>query len=240
MKKIKYLSAVLLLFGLCYHVNAQEIEWTTQQDKMVTISSFTAKGNLEKLKIELYEGLNHGLTVNEIKEMIVHTYAYCGFPRAIRGLQTLMIVLDERKEKGIIDEWGREASSINDKRDKYERGKDILAELTGVKVIGRPQEGYAAFAPEIETFLKEHLFADIFERDVLTYAQREIVTTSVIASIGGAEPMLYSHLNLSLNIGITPQQLQQLILTIKDEVSEEDGVKAQSVLLEVIKNRKLK
>jgi hypothetical protein len=34
-----------------------------------------------------------------------------------------------------------------------------------------PPTGYSAFAPVIDTFLKEHLFADIFERDVLTYSK---------------------------------------------------------------------
>ena len=39
------------------------------------------------------------MTVGELKEVMVHAYAYCGFPRALRGLQTLVAVLDERKRK---------------------------------------------------------------------------------------------------------------------------------------------
>ena len=62
---------------------------------------------------------------------MVHSYAYCGFPRALRGLQTLVAVLDERKAKGIRDNQGREASPITDTRSKYERGRDILAEISG-------------------------------------------------------------------------------------------------------------
>ena len=46
---------------------------------------------------------------------------------ALRGLQTLVAVLDERKAKGIRDNQGREASPITDTRSKYERGRDILA-----------------------------------------------------------------------------------------------------------------
>src|SRR3546814_9283287 len=60
--------------------------------------------------------------------------------------------------------------------------------LLGVPQTG-PQKGYAAFAPVIEVFLKEHLFADIFERDVLTYAERALVTVSVLAGIGGVGPI---------------------------------------------------
>ena len=112
------------------------------------------------------------MAVSELKEVMVHAYAYCGFPQsALRGLQTLVAVLDERKAKGIEDDWGRKASPITDTRSKYERGRDILVEISGIPKDA-PKADYAILAPEIEVFLKEHLFADLFERDVLTYAER--------------------------------------------------------------------
>jgi len=219
------------------NVNAQSDMLSKKQEKIITISSFTAKGELEKLKPELVGGLEAGLTVNEIKEVLVHLYAYCGFPRSIRGLQTLMAVLDERKAKGINDIWGREATPITDTRDKYERGKEVLAELTKT-----PQPdtltGYSAFAPVIDTFLKEHLFADIFERDVLTYSERELVTVSVISAIGNAEPMLRSHLNICLNVGLTPEQLQQFVNILQSTIGKEEAKVARAVLDDVLKNKK--
>src|SRR3546814_17678211 len=95
-----------------------------------------------------------------------------------------MEVLDKRKANGINDEWGPEASPISAERNKYERGAETLYELTGKK-WGKPESSYGAFSPEMDRFLKEHLFADIFERDVLSYAERELVTVSVLSSIGG-------------------------------------------------------
>lgn len=53
----------------------------------------------------------------------------------------------------------------------------------------------------MERFLKEHLFADIFERDVLTYDERELATVSILAAIGGVEPMARSHMGICLNLG---------------------------------------
>jgi 4-carboxymuconolactone decarboxylase len=210
---------------------------STKQQAIVCISAVTGKGDLSKLKTELNAGLDAGLTTNQIRESIVHVYAYAGFPRSLRGLQTLMSVLDERRAKGINDEKGAEASPIMDGRSKYARGKAILEKLTGVPEMG-PKTGYAAFAPEIEVFLKEHLFADIFERDVLTYSERELVTVSVLSSIGGVEPMLRSHLNICLNVGLSPAQLQQFVLLIKPIAGEKGAASAQSVLDEVLKNKK--
>jgi alkylhydroperoxidase/carboxymuconolactone decarboxylase family protein YurZ len=122
-----------------------------KQRSLITIASYTAQGELEKLKPALSSGLEAGLTVNEIKESLMHAYAYCGFPRSLRGIMTFMEVLKERKAKGITDKEGPAASPIKDERSKYVRGKETLAELTGVKEAV-PATGYAAFAPEIEVF----------------------------------------------------------------------------------------
>jgi len=167
--------------------------------------------------------------------VMVHLYAYCGFPRSIRGLQTFMEVLDERNAIGIIDEKGREANPVTTEVSKYSRGKANLEELIG-KPLNEPQTGYAAFAPVIEVFLKEHLFADIFDRDVLTFVEREIVTISVISAIGGAEPMLKSHLAICLNLGLTPQQLNEFVSIIKSTVGKKEAKAAQVVLNDVLSN----
>jgi alkylhydroperoxidase/carboxymuconolactone decarboxylase family protein YurZ len=224
------------------NVNAQkkmtiENVLSPKEQSIISISALTAKGDLDKLRTALNTGLEAGLTVNEIKEILVHTYAYCGFPRSIRGLQTFMQVIDERKAKGITDTIGKEVSPIDETGSKYERGKKILEELTKTP---QPETltGYSAFAPAIDSFLKEHLFADIFERDVLTYAQRELVTVSVIAAIGNAEPMLKSHLTICLNVGLSPEQLQQYVEVIKSAIGKKEAKSAQKVLDEVLKSTK--
>src|SRR5690349_1636949 len=103
MFKIKlYLLPTYLLVILlwCPTANAQTVAALNRKQKtIVLVSAFTAKGELTKLKQALDEGLNAGLTINESKEVLVHLYAYCGFPRSIQGLNTLMTVLDERKSK---------------------------------------------------------------------------------------------------------------------------------------------
>ena len=218
------------------NTNETSMELSVKQQSIIPIAAYTAVGELEKLKPALNDGLDAGLTINEIKEAIVHLYAYCGFPRSIRGLQTFMEVLDERKAKGIIDETGAEASPVNDDRTKYERGKANLEALIGRSLDG-PQTGYAAFAPVIEIFLKEHLFADIFDRDVLTYAGRELVTVSVISAIGNAEPMLRSHLTICLNVGFSPEQLQEFVGIIKSTIGKKAAKNAQVVLDEVLENQ---
>lgn len=188
---------------------------TLRQQSIVKIASCTGGGDLENLKPALAAGLDNGLTVNEIREVLIHAYAYCGFPRSLRALQTFIAVLDERKAQGIEDVAGKDASPVEDNRSRYERGRDILAEISGVPADA-PKAGYAEFAPVIEQFLKEHLFADLFERDVLTYEERELATISVIAALGeSVEPMLRGHLGICRNLGYTQAQLDQALAIVQ-------------------------
>lgn len=179
---------------------------TRRQQRIVEIASCTGRGDLESLRPALAAGLDDSLTVSEIRELLIHSYAYCGFPRSLRALQTFIAVLGERKAQGISD-----ASPVTDSRSRYDRGRDILAETSGIPADA-PKTGYAEFAPIIERFLKEHLFADLFERDVLTYAERELATVSLIAALGeSVQPMLRGHLGICRNLGYAQALLDQAL-----------------------------
>lgn len=228
--------------GVINHVNAQSYDNTTvnldaKQQSIITIASLTAKGDLQTLESALTEGLDAGLSVNEIKEVMVHLYAYCGFPRSLRGLRTFIKVLDQRKAEGVEDQLGVQATPIEDNRTKYERGKANLEILVHAKLDGPPAD-YAQFAPIIEVFLKEHLFADIFDRDILDYQQRELVTVSALTTIGGVEPMLRSHMNICLIQGIMPTQLKELIDVVGKNVDQEKIDSAKKVLNELLESKK--
>jgi 4-carboxymuconolactone decarboxylase len=49
---------------------------SNKQAAIVTIAAFTASGDLPKLSEALNEGLDAGLTISEIKEILVQMYAY--------------------------------------------------------------------------------------------------------------------------------------------------------------------
>ena len=241
--KLKIITTLLGVFFGCGIVTSQtpkaEQAMDSKRQHITEVAALTGKGDLDKLKIVLIDGLNDGMAVSELKEVMVHAYAYCGFPRALRGLQTLVAVLDERKAKGIEDDWGRKASPITDTRSKYERGRDILVEISGIPADA-PKADYAILAPEIEVFLKEHLFADLFERDVLTYAERELTTVAVIASLGkGVEPMLKGHMGIALNVGITPDELRSVLAIVEKDIGRDEADGGRLALNEVLQSQGL-
>lgn len=204
---------------LAQNTNATSESLDGKQQSIVRISALTAVGDLEPLKIEFNQALAVGLTVNEIKEVLVHLYAYCGFPRSLNAINTFMTALNERQALGFNDTTGPEIGNVSKTEDKYEQGRKVLELLTKTPQ-SKPAPGFGAFAPRIDVFLKEHLFADIFESDVLTYQQRELVTISALAAMTGVEPQLQAHVTMGMNTGLTEAQLIQVVSLIEKHIGK--------------------
>lgn len=213
---------------------AQESQSLTEkQQAVIPIAAFTATGNMPKLETALAEGLDAGLTVNEVKEILVHAYAYAGFPRALNGINTFSTVLNKRKSQGITDDEGKAATPMPANLDKNAYGHKTRNALVGRDISDRPN-GYAAFAPIIDEFLVEHLFADIFHRDVLSVQQRELVTVSMLAAMEGTEPQLEAHLGICLKQGLNKDALEDYVAVLEQKVNAESANRAASTLNEVL------
>jgi 4-carboxymuconolactone decarboxylase len=204
-----------------------------KQEGIVTIAAFTSNGDLQRLKTALNEGLNAGLTVNEIKEVLVHLYAYTGFPRSLNGISTFIDVMEERERKGIKDELGKEASPLPANKSSIELGTEIQTSLLGAPATGK----YITFAPAIDQFLKGHLFGDIFGRDNMDFQSREIATISTLASMGGVNPQLQSHFNIGFNTGLTEAQMRSLISVLEAKVGKKEADNANEILGKVLSSR---
>ncbi|MDR1976055.1 MAG: carboxymuconolactone decarboxylase family protein [Campylobacteraceae bacterium] len=202
-----------------------------KEQSVAVIAAFTAKGDLEALRVALNEGLDAGLTVNEIKEVLIQMYAYTGFPRSLNGLNTFIEVVAAREQKGIKDVAGVEASAPP---------KDKLAEGTKIQtyLIGAPAKGAVyEFAPAIDRYLKEHLFGDIFTRGVLEYKDRELATIAALSALG-VEAQLRGHLNVALNIKIGADELYELSSVISQKVGEKEGELIKQTLAKILREKK--
>jgi 4-carboxymuconolactone decarboxylase len=200
---------------------------TTRQQAIVPIAAFAAAGEIAKLNAALNQGLDAGLTVSDAKEILVQLYAYAGFPRSLNALGELMKVLEARKRRGIQDAQGGRPS-----RD-IPKGNALLAAGTTnqTKLVGTPVKGpLFDFAPAIDEYLKAHLFGDIFERDNLDWQSRELATVGMLSALPGAESQLQSHMNISMNVGLTADQLRQLTKVLADRVDAVHAHRAREAL----------
>ena len=186
---------------------------TAKQQAIAAAASYAARGNQQGLKQALTEGLDAGVTVNEFKEILVQVYAYCGFPRSLNALTTLMQLENERgnkDEQGALPGPKPEGTSL-------EYGTANQTKLVGAPVSGPLYE----FAPAIDEYLKAHLFGDIFARDNIDWQTRELATIAMLASLGNVDGQLKSHINVGKHNGLTDEQVAE-ILAIADRTGAEN------------------
>ena len=213
MKKTLFILAAVLLVG-CAKTNKEmgkemnQLSFTNEQAAWMTaIACHEAKGDLMALESAVHNGLEAELTVSQIKEALSQLYAYTGFPRSLNALGVLQRVIGDRQAKGVKVIMGDDASPLSDDYDALKEGTRVQTELTG-----KPFD--YDFAPATDYYLKAHLFGDIFARDNLTYADRELVTVSALSGLEGVDPQLKAHIAGARNMGLTEEQLQGIVVAL--------------------------
>ena len=177
MKKMFIMMVLAVLF---VSAKAQDKALSTKDKHIAAISMYTAQGDGENLKLALSKGLEAGLTVNEEKEVMLHLYAYCGFPRSMNALSVLTQLMKERKVNGIKDNSGTEPTPVKAKDHVKYGGENRL------KLFGRPAQGEVLnYVPALDDMLKSHLFSDIYGRGVLDWRTREMLTVAAVSVMDG-------------------------------------------------------
>ncbi|ENX31748.1 MULTISPECIES: cupin domain-containing carboxymuconolactone decarboxylase family protein [Acinetobacter] len=201
-----------------------------KQLSLIPIAAFNATGNIEQLKPALIKGLENGLTVNEIKQVFAHQYAYAGFPRALNGTLTFKSLLEERQKQGIKDIQGALPSTLPRDTDYYQLGIEQLADLNKTSIEESSKPLVENFSPTMDYALKAHLFGYLFSQDNLTPLEREIVVVSTLSAMGDVNAQLRSHLRITRNLGVDTTQMQKIMATLQQAVGRDLANNAQSVL----------
>ncbi|UZE14107.1 carboxymuconolactone decarboxylase family protein [Pseudomonas sp. B21-053] len=204
---------------------------SAKQQSIPLIAAFMATSDMPKLSAALNQGLDAGLTVSEAREILVQLYAYVGFPRSLNALNELMTVVQARKQRGIHDAPGREPDR------GIPTGEALLAAGTAnqTRISGGPVKGPVfEFAPVINQFLQTHLFGDIFERDNLDWQSRELATVGALAATPGVESQLRSHMQASMRVGLSADQLQQVTELLVKHADEPTAKRASAALMQAL------
>jgi 4-carboxymuconolactone decarboxylase len=203
---------------------------SSKERALIPIAAFTASGDLENLSLSLNKGLDIGLTINQIKSLLVQMYAYCGFPRSLNALATFMAVVNQRRENGADDSEGDTPFPKGDDWNSLTFGAKTQMQLLGQEVSGPLFD----FAPEIDEYLKAHLFGDIFANNVLTWRERELATISALASMYTVNSQLKSHYMISMNNQISPNELKNFIKVIYQTCDQRIAKNAEHVLNNIL------
>lgn len=206
---------------------ATDAALSAKQQAIPVIAAWAATGDMEYLRTALNQGLDAGLSVNEAKEVLVQLYAYAGFPRSLNALGELMRVVEGRKQRGVHDPAGPESSRAIPSGDELLRvGRENQTRISGGPVDGPVFQ----FAPVINQYLQAHLFGAIFERDVLSFQDRELATVGILSTMPDVTPQLRSHIAASLRVGLSVAQLRQLIRSLAEAGLPDASKRAEAAL----------
>ena len=204
-----------------------DISLTPRRQGLAVIAALEAKGDQAGLEKAAAEALDNGLTVSEAKEALSQLYAYTGFPRSLNALGTLQKVLTRREAAGIKDDPGREADPLAADYDALKQGTAVQTQLSG-----KPFD--YGFVPATDYYLKAHLFGDIFARNNLSFADREIVTVSAISALPGCEPQLIAHVSGARNMGVSDAELRALPALLEETVGLAEAERRRGALKTVL------
>ena len=115
---------------------------------------------------------------------------------------------------------------------RYRRGLAKLAEVDG-------SAGAEVVEPlgDLGRYIVEFAFGDIYSRDGLSLRDRELATVAVLTAMGGREPQLRVHLGAGLNVGLTAQELEEVIIQTVPYAGFPTAINALNLLREVVRSR---
>ncbi len=225
------LRRIFLLAALlpCLTINAHNMDnaLSPRRQGLAVIAALEAKGDQAGLEKAVAEALDNGLTVSEAKEALSQLYAYTGFPRSLNALGALQRVLAKREAAGIKDNPGKDADPLPGDYDALKQGTAVQTRLSG-------QPFNYGFVPATDYYLKAHLFGDIFARNNLDFADREIVTVSAISALPGCEPQLIAHVSGARNMGVTDAELRALPALLEGKVGLAEAERLRGALKVVL------
>ncbi len=207
--------------------------------EIAAVSSLIVQGAIPQLKVHLNGALNTGCSIIEVKEVILQMSVYAGFPRCINAMNAFKDVLSKRKNRGINDLKGVVSNEKVDIQNRYLKGAEALSLLDSLQVQ-RMEEAYHNFSPELVQFTLEYAFADIHSRKGLDKKYRQIATVAALTTLGNAAPQLKFHINGALNIGVTKDEVKEIMLLMTVYAGFPAAINGTNILREVLEERTAK
>jgi 4-carboxymuconolactone decarboxylase len=151
---------------------------------------------LREYRVMIKPALIVGVTAIEIKEVIYQAVPYVGMAKVFDFLLATNEVL---KESGV--EFPLPGQSMTTAEDRTEKGLAMQKQIIGDSVV----EKLYASAPDdqkhIQRFLSANCFGDHLTRSGIDVPTRELLTVSMLVSLGGCDPQVKGHVAANLHVG---------------------------------------
>jgi 4-carboxymuconolactone decarboxylase len=93
--------------------------------------------------------------------------------------------------------------------DRYEKGRRHLLEIDG----GAGEQVVDTLG-DLGRYIVEFAFGDVYDRPGLSVRDRELATVAMLTVMGGCEPQLDVHLQAAVNVGISIDELREVMIHV--------------------------
>jgi 4-carboxymuconolactone decarboxylase len=200
----------------------------TKTRTMVILSSLIASQTLSEYKVMLNGALNVDVTPIEIKELVYQSIPYVGFAKAVDFINTTNEILESR---GI--ELPLEGQSTTSPETRFEKGLEVQKQIFG-PIIDQMYEAAPENQIHIQKYLSANCFGDYYTRKGLDVKMRELLTFSMILSLGGCEPQLKGHIMGNVNVGNDKETLLSTVTQLLPYIGYPRTLNAITTLNELI------
>ena len=204
----------------------------TKTRLMVILSSLIAMQTLSQYKIMLNGALNIGVTPIEVKEIVYQAIPYVGIAKTYDFIYATNEVLERRGIKLPLE--GQSTTTIET---RFEKGLDVQKSIFG-EVIDNMYKESPENQLHIQRYLSANCFGDYYTRSGLDIKMRELLTFSMILSMGGCEPQLKGHIQGNLNVGNDKEILLSTVTQLLPYIGYPRTLNAIICLNEVIPEKK--
>jgi len=121
--------------------------------------------------------------------------------------------------------------------ERYERGEKLLRKIDGDKVADNLIEDYKDLAPDFTRYLIEFAFGEIYAREG-DAKQRELIAIASLATMGGCDKQLGTHVRGAFNVGLTESEIVEAVMTLVPYIGFPKALNALAVIKRVVDKRK--
>lgn len=206
------------------------LEYSNLDEKetvLVTLASLIACQSPKAFKKILLSSINKYITPEEVKELLYQSVPYVGFGRAHNFFGVVIKVFDK---KGI--DLPLEERSNTTPENRRQKGREIQDRYFGVEMIDALYDNAPEGQKHFNTFLEGYCFGDFYTRDGLNDQQRELITFTFIATLGGCENQLRGHTQANLNVGNDKEKLVSAVTVILPYIGFPRSLNALAIINE--------
>ena len=200
----------------------------TKTRVMMILGSTIACQAQGEYKMMVNAALNVGVTPIEVKEILYQSVPYVGIAKVVDFIYLTNEILTER---GIA--LPLEGQSTTTPETRFEKGLEVQKAIFG-DLIDKMYEASPANQLHIQKYLSANCFGDYYTRKGLDLKTRELLTFSIILSLGGCEPQLKGHVQGNLNVGNDKQVLLSTVTQLLPYVGYPRTLNAIRCINEVI------